>query len=85
LDYRLPDERVNGSKTSRLYAGDNQVDFRSVTEETRTALRNYDWLIRNRRPEDVELHWDSDTLVLGDGGVVIDELTRPGFTPATTG
>jgi hypothetical protein len=53
-----------------------------MTEETRIALMNYDWLIRNRR--DVELAWDSDTLVYGDGGCMIDELLRPGFTPATT-
>jgi hypothetical protein len=52
-----------------------------MTPETRIALQNYDWLMRNRR--DVSLCWDSDTLTVGDGGVDMDELTRPDFTPAT--
>ncbi|MBF8187468.1 hypothetical protein ITP53_17345 [Nonomuraea sp. K274] len=54
-----------------------------MTEETRTALKNYDALIRSRGLDDVELDWDTDTLVLAHGGVVIDELCRPGFTDAT--
>ncbi|MEV4888763.1 hypothetical protein AB0K48_05160 [Nonomuraea sp. NPDC055795] len=54
-----------------------------MTEETRIALMNYDCLIRDRGLDDVELAWDSDTLVLAHGGVVIDELCRPGFTDAT--
>ena len=56
-----------------------------MTEETRIAVRNYDWMVRNRGLDDVELAWDSDTLVYGDGGVVIDELCQEGFTPATSG
>lgn len=54
-----------------------------MTEETITALKNYDWLVRNRSLDDVGLHWDSDTVVYGDGGADINELCRPGFTPAT--
>jgi hypothetical protein len=54
-----------------------------MTEETRTALRNYDWLVRNRGLDDVTLDWDIDTLVYGDGGAVIETLCEPGFTPAT--
>ncbi|MFY1689237.1 hypothetical protein [Plantactinospora sp. WMMB782] len=54
-----------------------------MTEETRIALQNYDWLVRNRGLDDVELAWDSDTLVSGSGGVVIESLCEPGFTPAT--
>jgi len=45
---------------------------------------NYDCLTRTRGVADVGLHWDSNTLVWGDGGAVIDELFRPGFTDATT-
>jgi hypothetical protein len=52
-----------------------------VQEETRIALRNYDWLLRNRR--DVDIHWESDTVVYGDGGVTLDSLCEAGFTPAT--
>ncbi|MGV9776594.1 hypothetical protein [Streptosporangium sp. NPDC003464] len=51
-----------------------------MTEETRIALKNYDNLIRSRGLDDVQLHWDSDTLVYGNGGVVIDTLLDPGFT-----
>lgn len=54
-----------------------------MTEETRIALKNYDWLIRNRGLDDVELAWDVDTIVYGDGGAVIDTLCEAGFTPAT--
>jgi hypothetical protein len=54
-----------------------------MTEETRTALKNLIWLQQNR--QDVEIHWESDTLVYGDGGVTLDTLTEPGFTPATSG
>jgi len=54
-----------------------------LTSETVTALRNYDWLVRDRGLDDVVLAWDTDTLVYGDGGALIEELTRPGFTPAT--
>lgn len=54
-----------------------------LTSETITALRNFDWLIRDRGPDEVALAWDTDTLALGDSAVLIEELTRPGFTPAT--
>ncbi|WP_035955404.1 hypothetical protein [Parafrankia sp. EUN1f] len=54
---------------------------RVIGDETRVALRNYEWLVRNR--PDVELCWDSDTLMYGDGGVAIESLLEPGFTPAT--
>lgn len=54
-----------------------------MRDETRIALQNYDWLMRNRGTEAVLLAWDSDTLVYGDGGTDIEELCRPGFTPAT--
>ena len=55
-----------------------------MQEETRIALMNYDWLVRDRGLDVVELHWDSDALIVSDsGGVVIDTLTEPGFTPGT--
>lgn len=57
---------------------------RGMQDETRIALMNYDWMVRNRGLDDVELHWDSDTVIYGDGGAVIDELTRAGFTPGTS-
>jgi len=50
-----------------------------LSAETRIALKNYDWLIRHR--SDVELAWDSDTLMWGDGGVDINSLLDPGLTP----
>lgn len=54
-----------------------------MTEETITALRNYDWMVRNRGLDEVQLAWDSDSLVYGEGGAAIELLTEPGFTPAT--
>ncbi|UXY23364.1 hypothetical protein N8I84_35180 [Streptomyces cynarae] len=54
-----------------------------MTEETITALKNYDWLVRNKGLDEVELHWDSDSLISGEGGYEISLLTAPGFTPAT--
>ncbi len=51
-----------------------------MTEETRIALKNYDNLIRTRGLDDVELHWESDTLVYGDGGADISLLLDPSFT-----
>jgi hypothetical protein len=54
-----------------------------MTEETITALKNYDWLVRNKGLGEVELHWESDSLVSGDGGYEISQLTEPGFTPGT--
>ncbi|MFC8710635.1 hypothetical protein ACFUCQ_12005 [Streptomyces sp. NPDC057197] len=54
-----------------------------MTEETITALRNYDYLVRNNKLEDIALDWESDTLVRGEGGYDIGLLTERGFTPAT--
>ena len=54
-----------------------------MTEETITALRNYDWMVRNRGLDSVQLDWDSGSLVYGDGGAGIEILTESGFTPAT--
>lgn len=54
-----------------------------MNDETRIALRNYDWLVRNRGLDDVTLDWGSDTLGYGDGGAVIDTICEAGFTPAT--
>lgn len=53
-----------------------------MNEQTEIALRNYEWLLKNR--EGVALHWESNTLTYGDGGSSIDELCREGFTPATS-
>jgi hypothetical protein len=55
-----------------------------MTDETRIALMNYDWMIRNRGLDYAALDWQTGTLIYGDGGAVIDELCRPGFTDATT-
>jgi hypothetical protein len=52
-----------------------------MTDETRIALKNYDWLIRNR--DDTHIQWESDTLLYGDGGCKVEELVRLGMTPAT--
>jgi hypothetical protein len=54
-----------------------------MTDETRVALQNYDWLVRNRGLDDVSLDWNSESLVYGEGGAGIDTLCEPGFTPAT--
>ena len=54
-----------------------------MTEETRIALKNYDYLVRQRGLDDVSLDWDSETLVYGDGGASVETLCEPGFTPAT--
>ena len=54
-----------------------------MTEETITALKNYDWLVRNKGLDGVELHWDSDSIISGEGGYEISLLVDPGFTPAT--
>ncbi|MGW3817855.1 hypothetical protein [Streptomyces sp. NPDC005046] len=62
------------------------VQFTSLglmTEETIIALKNYDWLVRNKGLDEVGLHWESDSLVSGDGGYEISLLTDPGFTPGT--
>ncbi|GAB3861555.1 hypothetical protein ACFPIJ_11880 [Dactylosporangium cerinum] len=52
-----------------------------MLDETRRALKNYDWLMRNRAH--TELDWDSGTLLWGDGGVSIDLVSDPGLTSAT--
>jgi len=56
-----------------------------MQEQTITALRNYDWLIRNTPDalEEVGLHLESDTLSVRDGGYAIQVLCEEGFTPAT--
>jgi len=54
-----------------------------MTEETITALRNYDYLVRTYGLDDVALAWDSDTVVRGEGGFEINQLTERGLTPAT--
>jgi len=55
-----------------------------MNAETMIALKNYDYLIRSRGLDEVELHWESDTLVYGDGGATFESsLLRAGFTPAT--
>ncbi|MFG2002089.1 hypothetical protein ACGFNU_23350 [Spirillospora sp. NPDC048911] len=51
-----------------------------MTDETRIALKNYDNLVRSRGLDDVQLDWDTDTLVYGDGGATIDTLLDPDFT-----
>jgi hypothetical protein len=53
-----------------------------MTEETRIALKNYDWLLRNRG-FDVILCWENQTLIVKDGGIDIDGLLVQGLTPAT--
>jgi hypothetical protein len=55
----------------------------ALTSETVTALKNFDWLVRDRGPDEVALAWDTGSLAFGDSAVLIEELTRPGFTPAT--
>lgn len=54
-----------------------------MTEEAETVLKNYDWMLRHRGLDHVGLDWDSHTLVWGDGGSDLEDLCRPGFTPAT--
>jgi hypothetical protein len=54
-----------------------------MNDQTIIALRNYDWLIRNRGLDNVSLHLESDALVWGDDGGHITALCEPGFTPAT--
>ena len=55
-----------------------------MNDETMTALKNYDYLIRSKGIDEVSLHWESDTVIYGDGGASFEaSLLRPGFTPAT--
>jgi hypothetical protein len=56
-------------------------DAKAATD--RTTLKNYDYLISRRGLDDVQLAREVDTLVHGAGGVVMDELRRPGVTAAT--
>jgi hypothetical protein len=65
------------------YSISSEAKVITVSPETRIALKNYDWMIRNRGLNDVELDWNTDTLIYGDGGGVIELLCEPGFTPAT--
>lgn len=74
---RLP---VPGERQPRLAVPSS---LGPMTEETIIALKNYDWLVRNKGLDEVELHWDSDSLISGEGGYEISLLTDPGFTPAT--
>lgn len=54
-----------------------------MQEETRIALMNYDWLVRNRG-DVVQLLWDQDTIIDSEsGGADINLLIEPGYTPAT--
>ncbi|EZP26862.1 hypothetical protein [Microbacterium oleivorans] len=48
--------------------------------ETEIALKNYIWLAQNR---DAVIHWDTETLVYGQGGVHVDQLTEPGLSLET--
>ncbi|BDH15987.1 hypothetical protein [Streptomyces hygroscopicus] len=68
-------------ESQRSMTASTSLDF--MTEETITALKNYDWLVRNRGLGQVELDWSSDSLVMGDSGTEIALLTEPGFTPET--
>lgn len=54
-----------------------------MEKETEIALKNYDFLVRSKGLDEVALHWESSTLVWGDGGSEIAILLDPGFTPAT--
>jgi len=55
-----------------------------MTGETRIALMNYDYLVCTRGLDDVSLDWPAETLAYGNGGVVMGELCRAGFTYATS-
>ncbi len=55
----------------------------ALASETVTALKNFDWLVRDRGPGEVALAWDTGSLAFGDSAVLLEELTWPGFTPAT--
>jgi len=89
LPYKSPDATVEFSDSSAT--GDDEAEHErardassEISEQTVTALKNYDYLLRSKGLDDVSLHWDINTLVWGDGGSLIDEtLTVPGFTPAT--
>jgi hypothetical protein len=45
---------------------------------------NYDWLVRHDGLDGIDLVWPVGTLVHRGGGVDIDDLCKPGMTPATT-
>ncbi|WP_174235699.1 hypothetical protein [Cryobacterium shii] len=55
-----------------------------MEEETRIALKNYDFVLRSKGVDDVLIDWETETLVYGDGGASFESsLLMPGFTPAT--
>ena len=89
LEHGLPYPPIAGWRQAveRDDDGDRDAaeETSAPTTETITALRNYDWLVRNRGLDRVALAWDTGTLIYGDGGALIEELSRPGFTPATGG
>jgi hypothetical protein len=55
-------------------------ELQQLSEETRIALRNYDNLIQAKGLDEVELHWESGTLIYGDGGADLETLLDPHFT-----
>lgn len=55
---------------------------RRMQDETKIAIMNYDWLMRNR--DGVAIEWNTGTLLYGDGGGTIENLCERGFTPATS-
>jgi hypothetical protein len=77
-----PEKRKQIARTAarKRWHGDDD-DIPRMDDTTKIALKNYDWLIRNRA--DVGLFWDTSTVAYGDGGAHIDLLCQPGFTAAT--
>ncbi|MFJ9662841.1 hypothetical protein ACIRPR_33440 [Streptomyces griseoflavus] len=65
--------------------GEDEPGLPAMQDQTITALRNYDWLIRNTRDglTEVGLYFESDTVTVRDGGYAIQVLCEEGFTPAT--
>jgi hypothetical protein len=47
-----------------------------MIKETEIALRNYEGLLKGH-PGDVELDWETGTVVYGDGGADIEMLILP--------
>jgi hypothetical protein len=52
-----------------------------MTDETRIALLNYDWMVRNRGLDDVSLHFESGTIVYGEGGAVMNCAAQGSLPP----
>ncbi|WP_285040938.1 hypothetical protein [Plantibacter sp. LMC-P-059a] len=50
-----------------------------MNKETEIALKNYDALVRNKGLDQVSLDWETNTVIYGDGGAVMDVLLDPGF------